>query len=291
MRTGCEVARIAPGRQGFDLSLADGKERKAGRVILAGGGRAGPQFGSDGSGLRLAGGLGHRLIEPLAAIVALRLGAGFLRRLKGVKFTGQAEVRCGDETLRRESGEVLFTDNGVSGPPVLQLSRAAVVALHKKMAPRLVLDLFPQTSLEELDAALAKRFRLQAHKSLAMGLVGLLNKRLIPVVLAEAGIADSSIACSALPSQERQRLAALLKNWSFPVTGTQPWPQAQVTAGGIALDEVDPATLESRLVPGLHFCGEILDVDGDCGGFNLQWAWSSGWLAGQSAAGGHDTSV
>ena len=241
--------------------------------------------------MRLAGGLGHRLSEPLAAIVALRLGAGFLRRLKGVKFTGQAEVRSGGEVLRRESGEILFTDNGVSGPPVLQLSRAAVVALHKKMAPRLVLDLFPQTSLEELDAALAKRFRLQAHKSLAMGLVGLLNKRLIPVVLAEAGIPDAALACSALPAEARQRLATLLKGWSFPVTGTQPWPQAQVTAGGIALDEVDPATLESRLVPGLYFCGEILDVDGDCGGFNLQWAWSSGYVAGLSAAGGHHTSV
>ncbi|TFG75964.1 MAG: aminoacetone oxidase family FAD-binding enzyme, partial [Chrysiogenales bacterium] len=119
-----------------------------------------------------------------------------------------------------------------------------------------------------------------------MGLVGLLNKRLIPVLLAEAGILDISLACGSLPARERQRLAALLKGWSFPVVGTQPWPQAQVTAGGIALDEVDPATLESRLVPGLYFCGEILDVDGDCGGFNLQWAWSSGFVAGGSAAGG-----
>jgi len=291
VRTGCEVIRISPRSAGFVLSLADGKELGAGLVILAGGGRAGPQFGSDGSGLRLAHELGHRLIEPLAAIVALRLGADFLRRLKGVKFVGRAEVRCGDDVLRQEAGEILFSDNGVSGPPVLQLSRTAAVALRKKKAPRIVLDLFPQSSLDELDAALANRFRLQGHKSLAMGLVGLLNKRLIPVVLAQAGVPDSSIACIALPAQARQRLAALLKSWSFPVVGTQPWPQAQVTAGGIALDEVDPATLESRLVPGLYFCGEILDVDGDCGGFNLQWAWSSGFVAGRSAAGGHYTSV
>ena len=256
-------------------------------MILAAGGRAGPQFGSDGSGLRLAQKLGHHLIEPLAAIVALRLGAPFLRRLKGVKFIGRAEVRCGADVLRRESGEILFTDNGVSGPPVLQLSRTAAAALHKKMAPHLVLDMFPQSSLDELDAALANRFRLQAHKSLAMGLVGLLNKRLIPVLL-WLKPASPTLLSPAPPCRpgSRQRLAALLKGWSFPVTGTQPWPQAQVTAGGIALDEVDSATLESRLVPGLYFCGEILDVDGDCGGFNLQWAWSSGWLAGLSAAGG-----
>jgi len=118
-----------------------------------------------------------------------------------------------------------------------------------------------------------------------MGLVGLLNKRLIPVVLAEAGISDASLPCGGLPARSRLRLAALLKSWSFPVIGTQPWPQAQVTAGGIDLRDVDPAGLESRLVPGLHFCGEILDVDGDCGGFNLQWAWSSGYVAGCSAAG------
>ena len=284
VRTGCEVTRISPVREGFVLSLAEDKELRAGRVILAAGGRAGPQFGSDGSGLRLAQKLGHHLIEPLAAIVALRLDAPFLRRLKGVKFVGRVEVRCGDELLRRESGEVLFTDNGVSGPPVLQLSRTAAAALHKKVAPRLVLDLFQELSLDELDDALASRFRRQGHKSLAMGLVGLLNKRLIPVLLAEAGIPDPSLPCGALPARERQRLAALLKGWSFPVVGTQPWPQAQVTAGGIALDEVNSATLESRLVPGLYFCGEILDVDGDCGGFNLQWAWSSGWLAGHSAA-------
>lgn len=285
VRTGCEVSRISPRPAGFVLSLAGGKELDAGLVILAAGGKAGPQFGSDGSGLRLAHELGHHLIEPLAAIVALRLGADFLRRLKGIKFVGRAEVRCGADVLRQEAGEILFTDNGVSGPPVLQLSRTAAVALRKNRAPRIVLDMFPGLSLEELDTALANRFRRQGHKSLAMGLVGLLNKRLIPLLLAEAGILDTSLSCGALPAQARQRFAALLKNWSFPVVGTQPWPQAQVTAGGIALEEVDPTTLESRLVPGLYFCGEILDVDGDCGGFNLQWAWSSGWLAGQSAAG------
>jgi len=286
VRTGCEVTRICPGREGFVLFLAGGKELGADRVILAGGGKAGPQFGSDGSGLRLAHELGHHLIEPLAAIVALRLGADFQRRLKGIKFVGRAEVRCGNDVLRQEAGEILFTDNGVSGPPVLQLSRTAAVALRKSMEPRIVLDMFPGLNLDELDAALAIRFSRQGHKSLAFGLVGLLNKRLIPVLLAEAGILDTSLACGSLPAQARQRLAALLKSWSFPVVGTQPWPQAQVTAGGIALDEVNCATLESRLVPGLYFCGEILDVDGDCGGFNLQWAWSSGYLAGCSAAGG-----
>jgi len=215
----------------------------------------------------------------------LRLRADFLRRLKGVSFDGRGEVRCGEEVLRSEQGEFLFTDSGISGLPVLQLSSAASNALKLNRAPCIVLDLFPALSLEELDAALEVRCRRQGHKSLAMGLVGLLNKRMIPVVLAEAGILDTSLLCGALPTQARQRLVALLKGWSLPVIGTLAWPEAQVTSGGIALDEVDPVSLESRLVPGLYFCGEILDVNGDCGGFNLQWAWSSGHVAGCSAAG------
>ena len=255
------------------------------RLVLATGGMAGPQFGSDGSGLRLAAALGHTLVEPLAALVPLRLGADFLRKLKGVSFAGRGQVLCGNEVLRSEDGEFLFTDSGISGPPVLQLSRTAAVALKQKRTPRIVLDLFPGTGLDELDAALEIRFRRQAHKTLADGLVGLISKRLIPVLLSEAGIGGLEASCTALPAGSRRQLAALFKGWPLKIVGTRPWPEAQVTAGGIALNEVDPVTLESRLVPGLFICGEVLDVDGDCGGFNLHWAWSSGWLAGRHAAG------
>jgi hypothetical protein len=285
VRTGHEVQGVVAGAGGFRLLLGAGGELNAERVILAAGGAAGPQFGSDGSGFRLARQAGHRIIDPVAALVPLRLRADFLRKLKGVKFIGRAEVRCGQDVLRREAGEILFTDNGVSGPPVLQLSRAASIALIEHKAPLIVFDLFPGLDVEQLDAALANRFRQQGEKTLAFGLVGLLNKRVIPVLLAEAGIADPAISCAALPDGERRRLAVLLKGWCIPVSGTMPWPEAQVTAGGVALTEVDAFTMQSRLVPGLYFCGEVLDVDGDCGGFNLQWAWSSGYVAGHSAAG------
>jgi predicted Rossmann fold flavoprotein len=285
VRAGHEVKKIIPGKLGFALSLDMGGELKAKRVILAAGGMAGPQFGSDGSGLRLAAVLGHRLVDPVAALVPLRLRADFLRKLKGVSFEAHGEVRCGEEVLRGAAGEFLFTDSGISGIPVLQLSREASRALKANRGPSIVLDLFPGSSLEELAAALEIRFRRQAHKSLADGLVGLLNKRLIPVLLFEAGIENHALLGAEFSAAARGRLARLLKNWSLTVSGTMPWPEAQATAGGVVLDEVDPATLESRLVPGLYFCGEILDVDGDCGGFNLQWAWSSGYLAGNSAAG------
>lgn len=284
VRTGYEIKGIARKGDGFALQLAAGGELAAKRVVLACGGSAGPQFGSDGSGQRLAAALGHRLVEPVAALVPLRLRAGFLRKLKGVSFEGRGDVRCGEEVLRGEAGEFLFTDCGISGPPVLQLSRSAAIALQRNQAPRIVLDLFPGLSLDALDGALEVRFRRQGRKSLVDGLVGLLNKRLIPVVLAEAGIDYQALLGAEISSAARNALARLLKNWSLEISGTMPWPEAQVTAGGVDLRDVDPETLESRLVPGLYFCGEILDVDGDCGGFNLQWAWSSGWIAGRSAA-------
>ncbi len=284
VRTGYEVKAIVRREGSFRLQLAAGGELAAERVILACGGMAGPQFGSDGAGLRLAAALGHRLVDPLAALVPLRLRAGFLRKLKGVSFEARGEVRCGDEVLRSEEGEYLFTDSGITGPPVLQLSRSASLALKQKCGPRIVIDMFPAATLEGLDSALEIRFRRQARKSLADGLVGLLNKRLIPVLLSEAGIDYHALPCADISTAARNALARLLKGWSLEISGTMPWPEAQVTAGGIVLQDVDAETMESRLVPGLYICGEILDVDGDCGGFNLQWAWSSGWLAGRSAA-------
>jgi hypothetical protein len=273
------------------LQLAAGGEPGATRVVLACGGMAGPQFGSDGAGLRLAAGLGHRLVEPVPALVPLRLRADFLRKLKGVSFEARGEVRCADEVLRSEEGEFLFTDSGITGPPVLQLSRSASLAMKQKRGPRFVLDMFPAATLEGLDSALEIRFRRQARKSLTDGLVGLLNKRLIPVVLSGAGIDYHALPCADISTAARNALARLLKGWSLEISGTMPWPEAQVTAGGINLKDVDPETLQSRLVPGLFFCGEILDVDGDCGGFNLQWAWSSGWLAGLFAAQGRGRSA
>jgi predicted Rossmann fold flavoprotein len=285
VRTGHGVVGIRRQPGGFALALSAGGELQSSRLVLAAGGMAGPQFGSDGSGLRLASALGHTLVEPVAALVPLRLRTDVTRRLKGVSFSGRAEVRGGDELLRAETGEFLFTDSGISGPAVLQLSRAASVALQRLRPVRIVVDFFPEASLDEMRAALQARFERQAVKSLADALVGLLHKRLIPVLLAEAGIVDPLQPAARVPAPEQTALARLLKGWPLPVSGTMPWPEAQITAGGIALDEVDPATLESRRLPGLFFCGEILDVDGDCGGFNLQWAWSSGFLAGQSAAG------
>ena len=266
------------------LHAQDGREFAASRVILASGGRAGPQFGSNGSGYRLAQRLGHRVIEPVPGIVSLRLAATFLPRLKGVKFVGAIEARAGNDVLRREAGEILFTDYGVSGPPVLQVSRTVLALLKTGSPPVVALDMFPGMALDQFEEMLTRRFQQLGRKPVDLALVGLLNKRLIAVVLREAGIDDASQACALLPAAGCRQPAALLKGWIFDVTGSQSWHDAQVAAGGVTVDEVDPVTLESRRQPGFYLCGEVLDVDGDCGGFNLQWAWSSGWVAGRHAA-------
>jgi predicted Rossmann fold flavoprotein len=145
---------------------------------------------------------------------------------------------------------------------------------------------FDAMTLEEADRVLSERFQNMPRKTLEISLVGLISKRLIPVLLREAGVADPRCRVANLPGGEREKIAGILTGWKLPVRGTMSWQNAQVTAGGVSTAGVEPRTMESRLVPGLYLCGEVLDIDGACGGYNLQWAWSSGYIAGSSAASG-----
>lgn len=278
------VKSIYPVKKGFKVLLRNGEELKGDRVILAAGGKAAPNLGSNGSGYGLVIPLGHKLVEPFPALVQLRLKASFLKALKGVKFIGRAAVGIDDKELRWEIGEILFTDYGISGPPIFQLSRKAGEELQAGRNPWIEVDMFPGYSQEELSEMLRTKFGYQPQKSLDFSFVGLLNKRLIPVILREAGIEDIKKQTQCINKNEFENIIKILKSWRFEVTGTNSWSDAQVTAGGIDVSDIDPGTMESRLVPGLYFAGEIMDIDGDCGGFNLQWAWSSGYVAGLNAS-------
>ncbi|ABR47536.1 HI0933 family protein [Alkaliphilus metalliredigens QYMF] len=279
-----EVREIHATKQGFTLALSNGKQIKGDRIIVTTGGKASPQLGSNGSGYDLVKPFGHLLIPPFPALVQLNLKAHFLKALKGVKFNGLAEVNSNNKSLRREEGEILFTDYGISGPPILQLSRKAGEVLQNKEKPWIQLDLFPHLTTEELKEQLMIRLGYQPEKPLDFALIGLLNKRLIPVVLKETKIQPIQKLSHEVSDEEMNRLVSFLKGWRIEIEGTQDWKQAQVTAGGIDVNGINPKTLESKLVPGMYFAGEILDIDGDCGGFNLQWAWSSGYIAGEQAA-------
>lgn len=279
-----EVKEIEPQAGGFILHLGDGNRFKADRVVIATGGRAAPNLGSNGSGYLLAQKLGHSTVEPFPALVQLKLAADFLKQISGIKFVYEAEVIASERPLARAEGEILFTDYGISGPPILALSRTAGAHLRKGETVILKLNLINYMSREELEAFLIKRLQQQSHKTLAFSFVGFINKRLVPVLLKEAGITDIHKPAGQVTTAERNAIIDILQDWRFVVTGTNTWQQAQVTAGGVAVRDVDQKTMASKLVPGLFFAGEVLDIDGDCGGYNLQWAWSSGYVAGESAA-------
>jgi len=283
-RCEAEVKEIEPQNGGFILQLGDGTRFKADRVILATGGKAAPQLGANGSGYLLAQKLGHSMVEPFPALVQLKLAADFLKQISGVKFDFAAEVQVGGKPLARAEGEILFTDYGISGPPILALSRTAGEHLHLGEPVTLRLNLINYLSRAELESLISQRLQQQSHKTLAFSLVGFINKRLIPVLLKQAGIGDMHKPTGQVTVAERNAIIEILQDWRFTVTGANTWQQAQVTAGGINVREVNQKTMASKLVPGLYFAGELLDIDGDCGGYNLQWAWSSGYVAGVSAA-------
>jgi len=273
----------------FHLQLEDGATFNGDRVILAAGGKAMPATGSNGSGFELARQLGHTIVSPFPALVQLKLAGDFFKQVEGLKFTGTAEIlQEHDEgnykMVARDRGEILFTSYGVSGPPILQISRKAGELLQRGERPWLKLMVFDQMTPENLDQLLAERFLNMPRKTLEISLVGLISKRLIPVLLKEAGVLDLRCRVANLAAGEREKIVRILTDWKLPIRGTMSWQNAQVTAGGVATAEFDPRTMESKLVPGLFLCGEILDIDGACGGYNLQWAWSSGYVAGASAA-------
>ncbi|MGI6679720.1 MAG: NAD(P)/FAD-dependent oxidoreductase [Dehalobacterium sp.] len=268
----------------FKIKLKNGTTLTGDRVILASGGKAMPSSGSDGSGYPLAQDLGHTVTPLFPGLVQLKLSGNFFKQIEGVKFVGKAELIHQEKVVAWDRGDILFGNYGVSGPPILQISRKAGAILEKNQIAQLKLSIIDHLSQEELSELLTKRFQNSGTKTLFFSLVGLINKRLIPVLLKESGISDIKVPAIGISSHEVKKIATILTDWRFVITGTKGWPHAQVTAGGINTKEINPQSMESKLVPGLYFAGEIIDIDGMCGGYNLQWAWSSGFVAGRHAA-------
>jgi len=254
------------------------------KLIICAGGKSAAATGSDGSGYALARSLGHSIITPLPALVQLKLDYKNLKALSGIKFNGVADILVDGEILRSEFGEILFTDYGISGPPILQLSRIASTSLNQGKKVEIRVNMMPDTDAEDLDNFLENHKAMFGHRSMVSAFIGIINKKLIPILLKEGGIDNIHKPLWDLSWKEKKAIIELLQSWTFPVIGTNSFTNAQVTAGGIDTREVNPETLESKLHKNLYFAGEILDVDGDCGGFNLQWAWSSGTIAGRSCA-------
>lgn len=267
----------------FVVILKDKRRFEGDKVIIATGGMALPSSGSDGNGYTLCKKLGHTATEIFPGLVQLKLESNFLKQLDGVKFVGKAKIYIDNISVLEDSGDILFTSYGISGPPILQLSRTALDYINKGKDVRLKVSIINTKTTEELADYLINRFNHMINKTVEIGLIGLINKKLILPILKETNI-DKNKNVVSLSNEEIKELANILTSWEFKVTGSQSWGNAQVTAGGINTDEIDNETMESKIVKGVYIVGELIDIDGDCGGFNLQWAWSSGYVAGINSA-------
>ena len=283
--TNCKVNSVSKNST-FTLytNNEDYKNFSCKKLILSCGGKSASKTGSDGSGYKLSKSLGHSIIETLPGIVQLKLYYPYLKALSGIKFDGAVSVLVNDKAEYTDVGEVLFTDYGISGPPVMQLSSYASKALHNGSKVTIKIDMFPFESKEDIENFFAIHFSVFNYREISSALIGVINKKLISTILKDVGINDIHLPCSNIDWKYINKLIDKFKKWDFNCIDTNGFPNAQVTVGGINTREVDNLTLESKIVKNLYFCGEILDVHGDCGGFNLQWAWSSGYLAAKSAA-------
>lgn len=252
------------------------------RLIIAAGSKAYSKTGSDGSGYELAKGLGHSIIKPLPALVQLRCEGSF-KTIAGVRCEAELSLICDGRTIASDRGELQITDYGISGIPTFQISRYAVRLLDSGNEVFVNIDLFPNIDRENFTKYMNKRVNNNLHKSLEDLLIGLINKKLITAVLKRAHL-PLSLKCSELTNVHIFKLCSAIKNFKVKLNGYNSFDSAQVCSGGVDTREVDNKTLESRLVKGLYFAGEILDVDGICGGYNLQWAWSSGMAAGLNSS-------
>ena len=274
-RAGFEVTGLKKTKRGFTVLSAE-EILPADRVIVCCGGMAGGKLGGTRSGYELLQSLGHSVTKLYPALVQIKTDNTFVKALKGVRANADLRLCRNRDAVAASRGEVQFTDFGVSGPAVFELSRAAAT---EKGPLTLHIDLLPQLSTPEIEELLRRRLSSMPELTTENLLAGVLHNRLGRTVLRYAGYGLTDPVASLSPA-DLWKIAGAAKDFALPVVSVLGFDGAQVTAGGIRTAEFDPKTLQSRLVPGLYAAGEVLDIDGDCGGYNLQWAWSSGYLAG-----------
>lgn len=286
---GCRVTGIdGPGNPGCRLTLetetAAYKKRTYDAVILACGGRAAPKTGSDGTGLAMAKRLGHRIVPTVPALTALRCRETFWKQVAGVRCEARLMLYIDGNEVSSVQGELQLTDYGISGIPVFQFSRIAAYALQEGRTVTVKIDLMPDPGAADTQEAFwAQRWERQKRQSMEQFVTGTVNKKVGLLLLKLAGIRETETVCE-IEGARRRKLEQLFHAFEVTVKGTNSFEQAQVCAGGVDFAEVTDR-LESVRRPGLFFAGEMLDIDGICGGYNLQWAWSSGAVAGRAAAG------
>lgn len=282
LRTRSHVSKILISDGAVTGVVCNNKKIAADNVILATGGQSYPRTGSSGDGYKLAGKIGHTITPLLPALVPLVSSAPSLKALKGLDLRNiQIRLFIDGKKKDQDFGELSFTAHGLTGPTVLSLSEQAVQALDKGKQVSLALDLKPALDEKKLDARLIRDLEKRRGEPIDSILRGLLPKEFIPVCLEACNI-PGDIDTFNFPGKMRKKLVHWFKDLRFEITGYRSWNEAIVTSGGISLKEIDPRTMESKLIKGLFIVGELLDLHADTGGFNLQAAFSTGWLAGSS---------
>ena len=267
------------------IELNDRKVIKADKIILATGGKSYPITGSTGDGYKLAKDLGHTVTKIKPSLVPLTSNSEVCKKLQGLSLRNVSiELQIQNKVIYKDFGEMLFTHFGVSGPIVLSASSYLVKAkdieeILKENKVKLEIDLKPALSEEKLDARILRDFEEQKNKQFKNSLDKLLPQKFIPVIIERTNI-DGNKKVNEITKQERQKLVNELKHFKININGTRPIEEAIITSGGISVKEINPKTMESKLVNGLYFAGEIIDVDCLTGGYNLQVAWSTGYTAG-----------
>ena len=274
--TGFEVMKVRRADNGFLVEGAEGS-RKCDKLIVACGGLAGTKLGGSMSGYQILRGFGHKCTKLRPTLVQLKTSWGGVAALKGVRANCVAQIIHNGELFSESKGEIQFTEYGLSGPVIFEVSRDACQGRGEWLCS---LDLLPDVASEELQGELLRRRK--TNLTVENLLTGILHNRLGRVLTKAAGLRGGDAAAT-LHDHEIAEVCRLVKAFEVPLTEPLGMDSAQVTAGGILTDGFDPQTMESRLTPGLYACGEVLDIDGDCGGYNLQWAWSSGRCAGHAA--------
>ncbi len=281
IHTESKVKRITKENQEFTVELENKSTYTFDKVILTTGGRSYPKTGSDGSGYKLAKKLGHSVYPTVPALVQLVGNDDFYKIIAGVRSEGLAYLKIDGKTVRTESGEIQFTDYGISGIPIFQLSRIVSYGLFEKKSIQIIVDVLPH--IDDIKELVKMRAILHKENTLEEFMCGIANKKLCLLAIKLNNFSPNKKVDS-LSEQELINVVTSLKHIVFHITDTKSYDTAQVTAGGVPLSEISE-DFSSKITENLYFAGEILDVDGICGGYNLQWAFSSGFVAGHSAAG------
>lgn len=283
--TKAEEIRYTDGRFLVTLRESNGSTYtiKSQKVILSTGGMAAPQNGSDGSGIALARRLGHRIINPGPALTGLYCKEKFFKNLSGVRTSARISLYINDRIYAMEEGELQLTNYGISGIPVFQISRYVSRALDDKMSAEVEIDFMPNHKSEDLNDFIRHQLQINPQLTLSGMLCGILNKKLVHMIIKRLQFNPDSLLAE-LTTKRIQALLDQIKCFRTVIAHPNTYEFAQVSAGGVDTREISSDTLESKLFPGLYITGELIDIDGACGGYNLQWAWSSGCIAGKAAA-------